>query len=103
MEEDKLIQLPNEWENINGYQLIALMSSGAMGKTYKCSKSGSLYALKMIGLESSKQAKRQITILQKLKETPSIVKIVDSFEYRKNFCFVTEFCEGDSLINFIRA
>ncbi|EAR89316.2 Serine/Threonine kinase domain protein (macronuclear) [Tetrahymena thermophila SB210] len=98
-----LEKLLNNKEVVNGYTLLQNLSSGPMGKVYKCQKNGKQYVIKIINFENSKSAKRQIEALKKLQNTNFIVKIVDSFQNDNHFCFVTEFYEGQSLFSFIRS
>ena len=89
------------------YRILKKIGSGSYGKVYKVSdQCNNIYALKKIKLpKMSKCEKKSLIneiIIQKLHNSPYIIKYYDSYIDNKSICIISEYAENGDLENFIK-
>lgn len=89
------------------YRILKKIGSGSYGKVYKVlDQCNNIYALKKIKLpKMSKCEKKSLIneiIIQKLHNSPYIIKYYDSYIDNKSICIISEYAENGDLENFIK-
>lgn len=89
------------------YRILKKIGSGSYGKVYKVSDHcNNIYALKKIKLPKMRKCEKKSLIneiiIQKLHNSPYIIKYYDSYVDNKSICIISEYAENGDLENFIK-